>query len=75
MPVTAGRSGDDYGFQVLVQGGYWIVRVHDPDVPEEEYEIVANEDPDAAVASLGDFIAQAQEALAELRRRVDERHR
>jgi hypothetical protein len=57
----------DYGFQVLIQDGYWIVRVHDPTVPEEKYEIVANEDADAAVVSLEDFIEQAQEALAELR--------
>jgi len=73
--VMAAISGYDYGFQVLSQDGYWIVRVHDPDVPEEEYEIVANDDPDAAIVSLEDFIEQAQQALATLRRMVHEQHR
>ena len=68
-------SGYDYGFQVLSEDGYWIVRVHDPDVPEEEYEIVANDDPDAAIVSLEDFIEQAQHALTTLRRMVHEQHR
>jgi hypothetical protein len=60
----------DYGFQVLTQDGYWIVRVHDPTVPEEQYEIIADQDADAAAASLVDFIEQAQEALTELRRMI-----
>jgi hypothetical protein len=70
----AANSGYDYGFQVLTRDGYWIVRVHDPDVPEEEYEIVANADPNAAIVSLEDFIEQAQQALATLRRVVHEQH-
>jgi hypothetical protein len=65
--VMAETRWFDYGFQVLIQDGYWIVRVHDPTVPEEQYEIIADEDADAAVVSLEDFIEQAQEALAELR--------
>jgi hypothetical protein len=72
--VMAANSGYDYGFQVLTRDGYWIVRVHDPDVPEEEYEIVANADPNAAIVSLEDFIEQAQQALATLRRVVHEQH-
>ncbi len=69
----AEQRGIDYGFQVVLQDGYWIVRVHDPDVPEEEYEIVADEDPDAALVSFENFLEQAREALTELRRLVDER--
>ena len=49
--------------------------MHDPDVPEEEYEIVANDDPDAAIVSLEDFIEQAQHALTTLRRVAHEQHR
>jgi hypothetical protein len=70
----AATSGYDYGFQVLNQDGFWIVRVHDPDVPEEEYEIIANDDPNAAVVSLEGFIEQAQRALTTLRRVVSEQH-
>jgi hypothetical protein len=68
----AAISGYDYGFQVLTQDGYWIVRVHDPDLPEEEYEIIANADPNAAIVSLEDFIEQAQQALTTLRGMVHE---
>ena len=70
----AATSGYDYGFQVLNQGRFWIVRVHDPDVPEEEYEIIANDDPNAAIVSLEGFIEQAQRALTTLRRVVSEQH-
>jgi hypothetical protein len=73
--VMAANSGYDYGFQVLTRDGYWIVRVHDPDVPEEEYEIVANDDPAAAIVSMEDFIEQAQQALTTLRRVVHEQLR